>query len=204
MANPKTELLVATSNKGKVAEFKQLLEGLPLSLLWLTEQGGVAEAEETGSTFVENAILKARHYGGHVRRLALADDSGLEVDALGKSPGVYSARYISPSASYEERMSRIIEELDLSSDRERRARFVCAIALFDPETDEVQTFTGVCEGRIAASPRGANGFGYDPIFVPEGFQETFAELSSDVKQRISHRARALEIAFSYLREKFSE
>lgn len=203
MTNRNAELLVATSNRGKIEELKELLEGTTLSLRFLKEYPGVSEAEETGSTFIENATLKAKHYALHTRTFTLADDSGLEVDALGKAPGVYSARYVSPSASYEERMGRILSELEMSGDDERRARFVCVIALCDPETDEVRTFTGVCEGSIASSARGTNGFGYDPIFVPEGYRETFGELSSDVKQRLSHRARALEQASRYLRDKFS-
>ena len=185
------ELLVATHNEGKTRELAGLLAGVPLKLRTLSEFPWVEEAEETGSTFAENAVIKARHYGSGSGLRALADDSGLVVDALGGAPGVYSARYGGRGITYGERMALLLKELAATGDVERRARFVCVIALFDPRTGEVETFEGVCEGRIADAPRGGGGFGYDPLFIPEGHAQSFGELSSEIKQNLSHRSRAL-------------
>ncbi|HEU4594647.1 MAG TPA: RdgB/HAM1 family non-canonical purine NTP pyrophosphatase [Pyrinomonadaceae bacterium] len=193
-----SELLVATHNEGKTRELVELLAGTPLKLRGLSELPWIEEAEETGATFAENAVLKARHYGSLSGLRTLADDSGLAVDALGGEPGIYSARYGGREISYAERMALLLEALDATGDRERRARFVCVIALADPRTGEVETFEGVCEGRIADAPRGTGGFGYDPLFVPEGFTQSFGELPSEIKQRLSHRARALSKARQFL------
>ncbi len=193
-----SELLVATHNEGKTRELAALLAGLPLKLRGLSELPWIGEAEETGATFEENAVLKARHYGSLSGLRTLADDSGLEVDALGGAPGVYSARYGGRGISYAERMALLLEALEATGDKERRARFVCVIALADPRTGEVKTFEGVCEGRIADAPRGTGGFGYDPLFVPEGFTESFGELPPEIKQSLSHRARALSKARQFL------
>jgi XTP/dITP diphosphohydrolase len=195
------ELLVATHNAGKVRELTALLEGLPLRLRMLSELPWIAEAEETGDTFAQNAALKARHYCSESGLWTMADDSGLVVDALGGAPGVYSARYGGRGISYAERMALLLEALSASADTERRARFVCVIALAAPHTGEVETFEGVCEGRIAQAPRGTGGFGYDPLFIPDGYTQSFGELPPEVKQRLSHRSRALMQAQSYLRLK---
>jgi XTP/dITP diphosphohydrolase len=197
-----SELLVATNNAGKVRELSSLLAGLPLRLRQLSEWPDIPEAEETGSTFTENAVLKALHYSARAGRLTLSDDSGLEVFALGGAPGVHSARYCGPGATYAERMARLLAELEAAGGGERSARFVCVIALADPSTGRVETFEGTCEGRIARAPRGANGFGYDPVFVPAGHQQTFGELSDETKREISHRARALRKARDFLLERF--
>ena len=200
--NEHTELLVATNNAGKVRELSHLLSGAPLRLRLLSEFGGVAEAEETGTTFAENAVLKARHYSAHAGLLTLSDDSGLVVDALGGAPGVYSARYAGKSATYAERMAKLLGELEATGDLERRARFVCVIAVAEPSTGELLTFEGRCEGRIAREPRGAGGFGYDPVFIPDGHAQTFGELNEEIKQAISHRALAVEAASRRLRARF--
>jgi XTP/dITP diphosphohydrolase len=197
-----SELLVATNNAGKVRELARLLADLPLRLRLLSELGDIPEAVETGETFAENAMLKATHYSSLSGLVALSDDSGLAVDALGGRPGVYSARYAGPHATYDERMHRLLEELAAAGDAERRARFVCVIAVADPSTGEVRTFEGVCEGRIARAPRGTNGFGYDPLFVPEGHAQTFGELPDEIKRDISHRARALAKAARFLASRF--
>ena len=196
------ELLVATHNAGKVRELSRLLAGLPVRLRRLSEWPDIPEAEETGSTFAENAVLKALHYSARAGRLTLSDDSGLEVFALGGAPGVRSARYCGPAATYGERMARLLAELEATGGRERGARFVCVVALADPSTGRVETFEGTCEGRLARAPRGANGFGYDPVFVPASHDRTFGELSDEIKQEISHRARALRKAGEFLRERF--
>jgi XTP/dITP diphosphohydrolase len=197
-----TELLIATRNAGKVREMQPLLDGLPLSLRSLAEFPEIVEVEETGSTFTENASLKARGYAAQASLWTLADDSGIEVEALGGAPGVLSARYGGEGASDAERTARLLAELSRTNDEQRRARFVCVIAIADPAARLVHTSTGTCEGSIALAPRGDNGFGYDPVFIPDGFQKSFGELSSDIKQRISHRARALKAARSFLLDYF--
>jgi XTP/dITP diphosphohydrolase len=200
--NEATELLVATHNRGKVRELARALDGLSLRLRLLDEFPRVPEAEEPADTFAGNATLKALHYSKHAGLLTLSDDSGLVVDALDGRPGVYSARYAGPGATYAERMTRLLAELDASGDDERSARFVCVVAIAEPSTREVFTFEGRCEGRIALRPKGAGGFGYDPIFIPEGHTQTFGELPQEVKDRISHRALAVEGAARLLRERF--
>jgi XTP/dITP diphosphohydrolase len=197
------ELLVATNNAGKVRELSQLLSDFPLSLRLLGEFSDIVEAEETGETFAENASIKALHYSAHTRLLTLSDDSGLVVDALGGAPGVRSARYAGREATYAERMSKLLGELDATGDAERRARFVCVIAVADPSASTLHTFEGACEGRIARAPRGTGGFGYDPLFIPDGHDRTFGELPAEVKHSLSHRARALALAARHLRERYT-
>lgn len=197
-----TELLIATHNEGKIRELSQMLAGLPLRLRRLAEWPDLPEAEETGTTFAENAVLKAVHYSARAGLLTLSDDSGLEVAALGGAPGVRSARYGGASANYGERIARLLAEVEAAGAAPRAARFVCVIALADPATGEVETFEGICAGRLAAAPRGAGGFGYDPVFIPEGYHQTFGELPAEVKQEISHRARAFRQAQAFLRERF--
>lgn len=193
------ELLIATRNAGKVCEVEMLLEGLPLRLRSLAEFPEVPEVEETGATFAENAALKAKSYATQTRLWTLADDSGLEVEALGGAPGIFSARYAGgANASDAERIAHLLAELSRTGDTERRARFVCVIAITDPGARLVNTSTGTCDGRIAPAPRGGNGFGYDPVFIPDGYQQSFGELSSEIKRRISHRARALDAARPFL------
>ncbi len=192
------ELLVATHNAGKLAELEQLLGRLPLKLRSLREFPAAVAVEETGLTFADNAALKARHYSRLTGLWTLADDSGLEVDALGGRPGVHSARYAGPDATDAERTSRLLKELAATGDAASRARFVCAIALYRPADEDLKLFFGKCEGRIAPEPRGLGGFGYDSVFVPDGFDQTFGELPAEVKNRVSHRARALEGLRSHL------
>ena len=198
-----SELLIATRNSGKVQEIVLHLAGLPLRLRSLREFANIAEVDETGRTFAENAALKARSYAAQTGLPTLADDSGLEVDALGGAPGIFSARYAGRAASDLERIARLLAELARTNDRERRAAFVCAVAIADPRSDLLQIWMGRCEGQIAHAPRGRGGFGYDPIFIPDGYALTFGELETDVKQRISHRARALDAAHAFLRQQLS-
>jgi len=200
--NEPSELLVATNNAGKVRELERALSDLPLRLRLLRDFASVSEPEETGETFAENAALKALYYSAHANLLTLSDDSGLAVDALGGAPGVRSARYMGRDATYAERMTKLLEEIDAAGDVERRARFVCVIAIAEPMSGELLTFEGRCEGRIAREPRGTRGFGYDPIFIPEGHAQTFGELPDEIKQTISHRARAVAAASRHLRERF--
>lgn len=186
------KLLVATKNTGKIKEMKELLADLPVEIAGLENFENIIEPEETGATFAENAELKANYYALQTGLWALSDDSGLEVEALGGAPGVFSARYAGKNATDAERTAKLLEELAETGDQSRRARFVCVMALAD-ETGAIKfTAEGICEGNIAFAPRGANGFGYDPVFVPDGYEQTFGELSSTVKRKISHRARAIE------------
>ena len=196
------ELLIATRNAGKVREIISLCADMPLRLRSLADFPETIEAEETGATFAENASLKARFYAAQTGLWALADDSGLEVDALGGAPGVRSARYAGPNATDAERVTLLLRELGhAGAEAGRRARFICAIAIVDPATGTAHIFSGKCEGQIAHAPRGTKGFGYDPVFIPEGYQQTFGELPAHIKQRISHRARALAAAHVFLYQK---
>jgi XTP/dITP diphosphohydrolase len=198
----KSELLVATRNAGKLREVRSLLSDLSVRLLSLSEFPATTEVEETGQTFAENAALKASAYATQTGRLTLADDSGLEVDALGGAPGVLSARYAGAGASDAERNARLLAELAGTTEPNRRARFVCCIAIADDAANLLHISTGICEGHIAYEPRGANGFGYDPLFIPDGHAQSFGELSQEVKQRLGHRARALAHARVFLLEHF--
>lgn len=193
------KLLVATNNAGKIRELNELLEDLPVELFGLNNFENISDVEETGATFAENAILKANSYALETGFWALSDDSGLEVAALGGAPGVFSARYAGQQAGDEERIAKILGELAETGDESRRARFVCVMAVADEKGEIKFLAEGICEGRIAWQPRGGNGFGYDPIFIPDGFEQTFGELSSTVKREISHRARAIKEIMRFLR-----
>lgn len=193
------KLLVATHNLGKLAELRSLLADLPIELVGLSDFDNITEVEETGITFIDNAKLKAAGYAQQTGSFALADDSGLEVDALNGRPGVLSARY-GGDVGFDKKMQMLLGELDKSPIQSRAARFVCAIAIAAPDGTILHTTEGICPGNIAAEPHGNGGFGYDPLFVPEGFKETFGELSTAVKQKISHRARAFEQIMPFLRD----
>jgi XTP/dITP diphosphohydrolase len=198
------ELLIATHNAGKIRELTELLSNLPLRLHRLSEFPHIGEVEETGETFAANAELKARLYSRRTNLWTLADDSGLEVDALGGAPGVFSARYGGAKATDAERNTRLLAELSRTDEPHRTARFTCAIALYEPQAETLKIFTGTCEGRIAQHPRGNKGFGYDPLFMPSGYTQTFGELPDELKQEISHRARALLAVRAYLTGLFSQ
>ena len=193
-------LVVATGNPGKVREIRGLLADLPFEVLGLSDFDNIREIDETGATFTENAILKARGYAEQTGALTLADDSGLEVDVLGKAPGVFSARYGGKNTSYEHKIEKLLGEIELAGDTDRRARFVCSMALADERGGVLHVSEGVCEGQIALAPRGGNGFGYDPVFIPDGFTATFGELPDEMKQQISHRSRAVSGIIRYLLE----
>jgi XTP/dITP diphosphohydrolase len=186
------KLLVATTNANKIAELREMLAGLPIDLV-TPVQAGVTDliVEETGETFEENAILKARAYATRAGLLTLADDSGLEVATLGGQPGVHSARFAGPGASAEANNALLLQELERTTGP-HRARFRCVLALVDPHTPESPTTVeGRCDGAITFEPRGKNGFGYDPLFVPDAKGgRTMAELASEEKHAISHRGRA--------------
>ena len=191
-------LVLATRNAGKIREFRGLFHGLPLELKSLRDFEDMPEVEETGQTYGQNAELKARASASQTGQLSLADDSGLEIEALGNAPGVLSARFAGADAGYDDKIPKLLSMLTDSGDTERRARFVCSAALADPRGVILYTAEGVCSGTIAEDARGTGGFGYDPIFVPDGYDQTFAELPDDIKRRISHRARASELIIRYL------
>ncbi len=187
------KLLIATHNPGKLREYAALLDGLPLTLTTPTQEGLSLEVAETGETFAENAALKALAYARASGRLTLADDSGLEVDALDGAPGVYSARYAGPEASDADRYRLLLRRLADVPQERRTARFRCAVALATPQGD-VQIADGTCEGVIGFAPRGAHGFGYDPVFYLPTHGQTMAELPPEVKNQLSHRAQAIRAA----------
>ncbi len=191
-------LLIATRNQGKRGELQQLLRGLPFALSDLADFPSINEIPETGKTFVENASLKAAGYARQTGLLTLADDSGLEVHALNGAPGVLSARYAGERASDAERTSKLLNELSQAQPSERNARFVSAVAIANPDGEIMNISIGACEGRIALEPKGTGGFGYDPVFIPAGYDVTFAELKPEIKNQISHRARALTGAHEFL------
>ena len=194
----KNDLLVATRNPGKVRELADLLSSAPVRLLNLRDLGITRDVEEAGSTFIENANLKAAAYAHEAGMMTLADDSGLAIEALGGAPGVFSARYAGPEADDVARIRKVLDELADVPNGGRTARFVCAMSVADASGEILFTAEGVCEGQIITEPRGTGGFGYDPIFVPEGFNRSFGELPPEVKAEISHRAKATRLAVRYL------
>jgi len=188
-ARPK--VVLASGNVGKVREFNELLADQHVEVL-PQSSFGVPEAEETGLTFVENAILKARNAARHTGLPALADDSGLEVDALNGAPGIYSARYAGRGASDEDNLRKLLAALEGVPEGERGARFQCVIAYLRHAEDPTPLVCqGTWEGSILTAPRGSNGFGYDPVFLVQGEKASAAELPSEVKNRLSHRGQAL-------------
>jgi XTP/dITP diphosphohydrolase len=194
-------LLLATTNPDKVREIKTVLGALPVQLLTLDDLPPVEEPEETGKTFAENARLKALHYAAAVDDptiLIVAEDSGLVVDALHGEPGVHSARFLHPDASYAERFDVIYARLAAAPDRPRTARFICALAAVRGATVVFET-TGTIEGEIAPEPRGANGFGYDPIFLYPAYGRTLAEVNDEEKLLVAHRGHAFRNLKMWLR-----
>ena len=189
--------IVATKNAGKLAEMRALLGDLPLVLRGLADSPGI-ELPPEGDDYAENAVAKARAVALATGLPALGDDSGLEVDALGGRPGVHSARYGGPGRDDAARVALLLHELATVQQAQRSARFVCVVALVTRDGESV-TARGSCEGRILAAPRGERGFGYDPIFAPEGRDVSLAELPADEKNRLSHRGRAVTALLAKLR-----
>lgn len=184
-------LLLASANRGKLRELRTILEGLPVELVGLAEAGlgEPPEVEETGDTFLANALIKARAYAAWSGMAAVADDSGLEVDALGGAPGVRSARYAGPGASDQANLDKLLAALEGVPPERRTARFRCAAVLVDPEAGKWEA-EAAWEGRILDAPRGSNGFGYDPVFLPDGWEKTSAEVDQATKDAASHRGQA--------------
>ena len=182
------QMILASTNRGKYREMKAQLEPLGIELLFGGDFEKPLDVDETGESYAENALLKARAWADATGLPALADDSGLEAEALGGRPGIHSARAVEGSDS--DRMYWLLGEMKDKSDR--RGRFACAIAVVFPVKKEPLTVTKYCPGQITREPAGESGFGYDPIFVPDGFDKTFAELGGEIKNKISHRAMAVK------------
>ena len=195
------QLIIATGNPHKVEEFELLLEGIGFEVCSAKACGGMPEVDENGDTFAANAQLKAEA----LRKIApadawvLADDSGLEVDALDGAPGIYSARYAGADASDGDNLAKLLDTIKKVPSGGRTARFRCVLCLIDPE-GFITHYDGSCEGRMDQAPRGSEGFGYDPAFIPDGYTKTFGELGEDVKSRLSHRARAVQWMRSVVKE----
>ena len=191
-------LLVATRNEGKLRELRALLAIPDLQLETLAQHPLIGDLEEIGVTFEANARAKAIHAARRAGMLALGEDSGLEVDALGGAPGVYSARYSGAHGDDSANVAKLLQQLAHADNR--RARFVCAVAIAEPDGEVTATARGACEGAIALAPRGQAGFGYDPVFLPDGAPgRTMAELNQDEKAAISHRGQALRRIAPFLR-----
>lgn len=196
------KLIIATKNEGKAIEFKHFFREMAIdirSLLEYPDPNDKLEIEEIGTTFTENATLKAEAIAKIFHTAVLADDSGLVIDALDGRPGVYSARYAGAIKSDQANMQKVLAELSEVPLENRTARFVCVLAIAIPN-EETIVKTGYCEGEIAFSKKGENGFGYDPIFIPVGFMKTMAQLSANEKSEISHRSQAMKHIAERLRE----
>ena len=191
-------LLVATTNRNKLREIRSLLSDTGIELLTLHDLAPIAEPDETGATFADNARLKAHYYAAASGLTTVAEDSGLVIDALDGEPGVYSARFLRPDASYAERFAEIFKRLAERPDRARDARFVCAVAVVDAGRILYET-VGTVEGEIADRPRGDHGFGYDPIFYYPPYRATLAEVEESAKLAVAHRGRAFRALASWAR-----
>jgi len=191
------KLVLATQNSGKISEFRQILADMSgISMRSLLDYPTIPDINENRRTFAGNSIKKAIEVSKHTNIAALADDSGLEVDALNGNPGVLSARYAGKNATSDQLISKVLKELEGTPDIKRTARFRCAIALVTPSCADgmvIEVVEGICEGKITFKKQGEHGFGYDPIFAPLGHNQTFAELGAEVKNKISHRAKALKL-----------
>lgn len=189
------KIIFATQNKDKIKEIKQIMSDINVNIITMAEAGIDIDVVEDGETFEANAIKKAEEIMKISGQIVMADDSGLEIDYLDKAPGVYSARYLGKDTPYEEKNAIILDKLKGVPQDKRAARFVCAIATAFPDQQDLPKIIvtkGVMEGRIGDEPRGTGGFGYDPIFFPEGFDTSSADISSELKNKISHRGKALE------------
>lgn len=185
------EVIIATKNVGKAKEFAELFAHKNVHVQTLLDYPEIVDVEETGTTFEENAIMKAETIAHLLGKIVIADDSGLIIDALNGQPGIYSARYAGEEKDDEKNIDKVLHELEGVDDRDRTARFYCALAVATPNK-QILTVHGTCEGKILRERKGTNGFGYDPIFFVKEKGKTMAELSSEEKNKISHRANALK------------
>jgi non-canonical purine NTP pyrophosphatase (RdgB/HAM1 family) len=192
------EILIGTGNSGKITEISRVLKDLPLQLRLITEFSTLLQPDECGDSYAENAIIKAQSYANQTGLWTLADDSGLEVAYLDGLPGLRSARFGGEGLSDADRTSLLLSKLvDVDGD-ERSARFVCLVAIAKPTGEIVSVAEGTCQGKLARAPLGHGGFGYDPIFIPTGYEVTFAEMPFQLKTRISHRGKALAATREFL------
>lgn len=194
------KLIVASRNKGKLNEIREILKDFPIEVVSMVEAGISDDIEETGSTFEENARIKARTVHKITGKMVMADDSGLEVDWLNGAPGVYSSRFAGEGASDIDKINKLIGLLEGVPFEKRKARFVCAIAVI-LQDGELFTVTGTCEGYITEEPRGENGFGYDPVFYLPKYGKTMAQLETSQKNSISHRGKALRMMVEELKKR---
>lgn len=197
----KRQVVLGTHNPNKIREIHAILNGLALEILTMNDFPKIAEVEETGKTFAENALLKAREVYRQSGILTLSDDSGLEVDALNGAPGIYSARYAGEAKDSASNNRKLLEVLQDVPEQEREAQFRCVVAIVGPEVEQV--VEGIVRGMIIYDPRGQHGFGYDPLFVPDGFSQTFSEMGDELKNQISHRSQAFRKARKVLEKIFS-
>ena len=194
------DIVLATRNKKKIEEIKRIMTGIAISILTLSDFPECPKVEEDGTSFEENAIKKAVTVARYTGKPALADDSGLEVSALSGAPGILSSRYAGEDAGDRRNIGKLLYEMRSVVEEQRNARFVCCVALALPD-GRVNTFYGYSEGRIGTEPKGFRGFGYDPIFYPDGYSRTFAQMTDKEKDDISHRGRALKKVQRYIKEK---
>lgn len=195
------KLIAATKNSGKLKEIREILGGLPFEVVSMEDAGITDDIEETGSTFEENALIKAREIHHKTGQMVMADDSGLEVDYLNGAPGIFSSRFAGEGATDEDRNNKLLELLkDVPVDK-RTARFVCVIAVVIPDGTHF-TVKGTCEGYISYKPEGSNGFGYDPLFYIPKLNMTTAQMSSEKKHEISHRGKALRMMVEELKKSY--
>lgn len=199
MGDTMSRIVFATGNAGKMREIRSILADLGLEILSMKEAGVAIDIEENGSTYEENALIKARAVAAVTKDIVLADDSGLEIDYLNGEPGVYSARYLGEDTSYSVKNANLMSRLDGVPEEKRTARFVCAIAAVLPDGREFTTRAAI-EGRIGYEEKGEGGFGYDPIFYVPEFGKTTAELTADEKNQVSHRGKALQLMKEELRK----
>ena len=190
--NKPEKIVFATGNKNKVREIQQIMKDFDIPVITMKEAGADVEVDENGSTFEENALIKAKAVWNVCGGLVLSDDSGLEIDALNKEPGIYSSRYLGEDTSYHKKNGSLIKRLEGVPDEKRTARFVCAVAAVFPDGSE-KVVRGIMEGRIGYEEKGENGFGYDPIFILPEYGKTTAELPPEVKNEESHRGKALRM-----------
>ncbi len=193
------KIIFATGNEEKMREIRMIMADLGMEIMSMKEAGISTDAEENGKTFEENALIKAKAVAEHCQEIVLADDSGLEIDALNKEPGVYSARYMGEDTSYHVKNHNLIERLEGIPEEKRTARFVCAIAAVLPDGRILQTKAAM-EGRIGYEERGENGFGYDPIFMLPEYGKSTAEIAPELKNQLSHRGKALQMMKEKLKE----
>jgi XTP/dITP diphosphohydrolase len=196
------EILIGTENRGKVTEIKRVLQGLPLKLVAITDFPDIRSPDESGNSYASNAIIKAQSYAGQTGLWTLADDSGLEVTSLNGLPGLRSARFGGEGLSDADRTSLLLSKLLAMDGAERSARFICAVAIAKPSGEVINVAHGICVGVIARAPSGDEGFGYDPVFIPSGYQVTFAEMPLLLKNTLSHRGKALAATREFLARLF--